>query len=50
MLCELYECFDLTMKDTFEQLTQGRAIYGQPGVGCRGPYAIKRVLIEEQLQ
>jgi len=38
----------LAMADSFQQLTQGKAVYGQPGVGCRGPYHIARLLIERQ--
>lgn len=35
------------MRDAFLQLTNGRAVFGQPGVGyCRGPYKIKRVELE----
>lgn len=49
-LCEFARVFDEVMRDTFHQLTSGKAVYGSPGVGCRGPYAIKRVLIEEQMQ
>lgn len=50
-LCEFPELWDEMMKDTFNQLTNGRAIYGAPGVaGCRGPYSIRRILIEEQPQ
>lgn len=26
--------------DVFEALTQGKAIYGKPGLGCDGPYTI----------
>lgn len=29
-------------QQSFEQLTQGKAIFGQPGVGCEGPYNITR--------
>lgn len=49
-LCELAHAFDIAMEVTFHQLTNGKAVYGSPGVGCRGPYAIKRVLIEEVAQ
>jgi len=34
--------------DAFQQLTQGRAVYGHPGVGCNGPYRITRMVIEEE--
>jgi hypothetical protein len=35
------------MRAAFEQLTQGKAVYGKPGVGCRGPYRIILLKIEE---
>lgn len=28
------------MRDGFQLLTQGRARFGHPGVGCNGPYTI----------
>lgn len=31
----------------FMQLTNGRAIYGKPGVGCKGPYTVTRLMIEQ---
>ncbi len=31
------------MKESFMQLTGGKAIFGKPGVGCRGPYSIVRI-------
>jgi len=43
---------DLTgkaMRESFIQLTQGKAIYGKPGVRCHGPYHITKFLIEEAL-
>lgn len=39
---------DRIMSGTFHQLTQGKAKYGYPGVGCRGPYSISKVTIEEK--
>jgi hypothetical protein len=30
------------LRETFHLLTQGKAVYGQPGVGCHGPYTIDR--------
>jgi hypothetical protein len=35
------------MKRAFITLTTGRAVYGQPGVGCKGPYSTKMMMIEE---
>lgn len=38
--------FDEAMHDGFQQLTQGKAIYGKPGVGCRGPYKVTHFSID----
>lgn len=31
------------MTDAFYQLTDGKAVFGKPGVGCQGPYELSRV-------
>jgi len=36
----------LAMKQAFQQLTDGKAVFGNPGVGCVGPYHITRMLLE----
>ena len=41
---------DMAMRAAFLQLTQGKAIYGKPGIGCRGPYHITRLIVEEVRQ
>jgi hypothetical protein len=33
---------DKAMNATFMQLTDGKAVFGTPGVGCHGPYGITR--------
>jgi hypothetical protein len=38
---------DQAQLSSFKKLTNGEAVYGQPGVGCQGPYQIKRMLVEE---
>jgi hypothetical protein len=38
---------DLAMSDAFFQLTQGKAVFGKPGLGCKGPYRVLRMMIEE---
>jgi len=38
--------FDMAMREAFERLTSGKAVYGKPGVGCRGPYRFLRYSIE----
>jgi hypothetical protein len=37
---------DKAMREAFIQLTEGRAVYGQPGVGCKGPYTFLRLAVE----
>lgn len=32
--------------ESLRQLTNGKAVYGQPGVGCNGPYKINKLVIE----
>lgn len=42
------DCFQKAMLASFSQLTAGKAIYGKPGVGCRGPYKVTKLMLEEQ--
>lgn len=35
------------IQDAFQQVTGGTAMYGCPGVGCRGPYKITHLSIEQ---
>ena len=37
----------IALRESFAQLTQGKAVFGNPGLGCQGPYRITRMLIEE---
>jgi hypothetical protein len=39
---------DTIMKETFMALTSGKSVYGDPGKGCKGPYNILRVVIEQR--
>jgi len=36
----LLEVMAQALQESFEQLTEGRAQFGKPGVGCKGPYTI----------
>jgi hypothetical protein len=47
---DFHDAFHVSMVDTFEKLTKGKAIFGKPGVGCQGPYDIHRVVIEQVRQ
>ena len=38
--------FDDALRETFQLLTEGKAIFGKPGLGCSGPYTLTRLLIE----
>lgn len=46
--CEFVAAYDRAMRASFAQLTGGKAVYGEPGKGCNGPYKINRVEIREQ--
>lgn len=35
-------CLNRAMHAAFEQLTGGKAVFGHPGLGCRGPYKISK--------
>jgi hypothetical protein len=50
LTCEFHELMELVMQETFQQLTAGRAQFGNPGLGCRGPYDITEVSIKQVLQ
>lgn len=36
----------VAMMRAFEQLTRGKATYGNPGVGCVGPYRVSKLTVE----
>lgn len=44
--CEWHETFDKIGRDNFDQITQGRAVYGYPGLSCNGPYKITNMTID----
>lgn len=48
--CKFLNVFDVAGAASFDQLTSGRAVFGKPGVGCRGPYDIHKVTIEQVRQ
>jgi hypothetical protein len=41
------ELWDRVMAHSFHALTSGKAIYGKPGLACKGPYEIKKVVVEQ---
>lgn len=47
---EFVDVFNAAMRESFEQITGGRAVFGKPGLGCNGPYDIDRVVIEQVRQ
>lgn len=36
----VHTVLSLAMIESFRALTEGKAVFGQPGKGCRGPYRI----------
>lgn len=43
----LIDAIDAVMADSFNKLTQGKAVFGKPGVGCRGPYDMKKITVSK---
>ena len=41
---------ELAIRDAFKQVTGGKAIYGAPGVACKGPYRVLFFKIFEMKQ
>jgi hypothetical protein len=41
------EVWELALMHSFHALTHGKAVFGKPGVGCKGPYEIKKVVVEQ---
>lgn len=41
---------ETAMRASFNALTNGRAVFGTPGAGCRGPYSITRFVLEKTAQ
>lgn len=46
VVCEFGDALFNATRDSFRLLTDGRAVYGKPGVGCVGPYNVTRLSIE----
>ena len=43
---EYDDVFTAANHAAFLQLTEGKAVFGKPGVGCHGPYDILTITIE----
>jgi hypothetical protein len=41
---------DTALRESFMKLTRGEAVFGSPGLGCRGPYDITKLTVELILQ
>jgi hypothetical protein len=38
------------MGQSFQAITEGRAVYGRPAETCQGPYQITKLLVEKEDQ
>lgn len=45
--CEWGMVLNNIMQRSYQLLTQGKAVYGSPGLGCRGPYDITELNVEK---
>jgi hypothetical protein len=44
---EWCDVFETILSHAFHQLTRGKAIYGKPGIGCRGPYNMTKLTLDQ---
>jgi hypothetical protein len=42
---DFHAAVETVLRESFMKLTDGKAIFGKPGVGCNGPYSITRFTI-----
>jgi len=47
--CEFGDAFETANRDCFQRLTSGKAVFGNPGAGCKGPYKIQKFTLEHEL-
>ncbi len=45
---QFQQTVELAMRKSFMDLTNGEAVYGQPGKGCVGPYRVTKFVLEEK--
>lgn len=38
--CSFPQIIEVVLQRAFNELTQGGAVFGRPGLGCRGPYEV----------
>jgi hypothetical protein len=43
---EFVRLSELALRDSFQKLTNNKAVYGKPGLGCVGPYKIRKLVLE----
>lgn len=46
VVCELPEVWVAVINHTFLDLTRGKAVFGRPGLGCKGPYEVHEVTVK----
>jgi len=39
---DFFHICNMVGRDVFMRITEGRAVFGQPGTSCRGPYQITK--------
>ena len=44
--CETVDVWTRVLELSFRDLTRGRAVFGRPGVGCKGPYEVQEVSVK----
>jgi len=45
-----HQALELIQGEAFQKLANGKAVFGNPGIGCRGPYRYTRFVVQEFTQ
>jgi hypothetical protein len=43
---EFPDCAGVALQDSFLKLTDGKAVFGHPGLGCSGPYQVTEFAVQ----
>lgn len=46
---DIFAALANAMRENFLKITEGKAVFGEPGKGCRGPYEVTKITLIKSL-